>query len=261
MCLILFALHSHPEHKLIVSANRDEFYTRATAEAGFWDAEGLPDILAGRDLVAGGTWLGITSQGRFAAVTNIRDPSQLELKPRSRGELTRNFLSSQASAAEFTSALVESVDDYAGYNLLLFDGQEMYYANNLSRVVQRLAPGIYGLSNGELNSDWPKVNAGRAGLQAILQDGPAISTDKLLALVADRQPAPDAELPDTGVPLELERKLSSAFIHHPERLYGTRCSTAVLLSTGSQHRFSERNFNEAAQATSCHYVEFPANAA
>lgn len=257
MCLIVFAHQLLPGFPLVLSANRDEFYTRPTAEAAFWQ-EDHPQILAGRDLIAGGTWLGITRQGRFAAVTNIRDPSQPELRPRSRGDLTREFLASDRSAAGFCQELRSHFADFAGFNLLVSDGREMVYANNLLDRIETLEPGLYGLSNGELNSDWPKVNAARRGLQNLLAEPDKFSSDALLGLLSDRQRAADSELPDTGMPLELERKLSSAFIHNPERLYGTRCSTGLILADDGQHRFGERNFNEQAELQSCHFFSLPA---
>ncbi len=257
MCLIVFAHQLLPGLPLVLSANRDEFYTRPTAEAAFWQ-EDHPQILAGRDLIAGGTWLGITRQGRFAAVTNIRDPSQPELRPRSRGDLTREFLASDRSAAGFCQELRSHFADFAGFNLLVSDGREMVYANNLLDRIETLKPGLYGLSNGELNSDWPKVNTARQRLQRLLAMPDKLSSDALLDLLFDRQQAADSQLPDTGVSLELERKLSSAFIHNPERLYGTRCSTGLILAADGQHRFGERNFNEQAELQSCHYFQLPA---
>jgi uncharacterized protein with NRDE domain len=256
MCLIVFAHQLLPDLPLVLSANRDEFYTRPTAEADFW-REDHPQILAGRDLIANGTWLGITAQGRFAAVTNIRDPSQPELRPRSRGDLTREFLASDMSPAHWCQDLRSRFADFAGFNLLVSDGREMFYANNLLDRIEALEPGLYGLSNGELNSDWPKVNLARERLQKLMAEPDKLTTDALLKLLSDRQRAADSELPRTGVALELERKLSSAFIHNPERLYGTRCSTALMLAADGRHRFSERNFNEQAQAQSCHFFQLP----
>lgn len=255
MCLIIFAHQALDRYPLVVAANRDEFFTRETAEAAFWSSD-HPDVLGGRDLLAGGTWLGLSRQGRFAAVTNIRDPSQLEVKPRSRGELTREFLTGAQSARDYCRDLEQHFDDYAGYNLLVSDGRDLCYVNNLHGRIEVLEPGIYGLSNGLLNNDWPKVRRGRERLASLLEQPELLKTDALLGLMADRQPASDDELPDTGVPLELERKLSSAFIHNPERLYGTRCSSAVILSAEGRHRFSERNFDDQGETGSSHYFQF-----
>ncbi len=254
MCLIIFAHQVAAATPLIVSANRDEFYTRPTEQAALWpDSTGPARLLAGRDLLAGGTWLGITRNGRFAAVTNIRDPSQPELKPRSRGELTRNYLLGNDDPEQYCLDLQEHLDEFAGFNLLIGDRQQLFYVNNFLGRVDKLPPGIYGLSNGELNSDWPKIRRGKARLQQLLADPEAISTDSLLQLMADRQPAADDELPDTGIPKALERSLSSAFIVNPERLYGTVCSTALIIDREGNTRFSEQNFSAGGISGSRHY--------
>lgn len=259
MCLIIFAYRADPRLPLVVAANRDEFFTRPTAQADFWQTDSGPRILAGKDLQAGGTWLGITASGRFAAVTNIRDPSQSEPRPRSRGELTTGFLTSKLPATEYCAALADSFADYAGYNLLLGDGEQLVYVNNVERTSQVLAPGIHGLSNGRLNSNWPKVSRGRERLAELLASDSAPSTDALLAMMSDSRPAAAAELPDTGVPRELEQTLSAMFIRNPERQYGTRCSTALLAAADGGMRFSEANFDSAARAVGKHYFELPAS--
>jgi len=260
MCLIIFAHQFAADLPLVVAANRDEFYTRRSHTVDFWSADGGgPRLLSGRDLQAGGTWLGVSESGRFAAVTNIRDPSQTESKPRSRGALTRDFLAGAASARAHAETLSASFTDYAGYNLLLGDNEALIYVNSLSRLIETLAPGIYGLSNSQLNSDWPKINRGREKLAALLQ-GPQrahrLSTDDLLGMMADRQQAADSRLPSTGVPIELERKLSATFINDSERQYGTRCSTGLMRSANGELRFSEQNFNAHGDKTSSHYFEW-----
>lgn len=255
MCLIIFAHRADPAYPLVLAANRDEFFGRATADAQFWQPD-RPQILAGRDLEAGGTWLGITRSGRFAAVTNIRDPSQPERKSRSRGDLTLNFLNSQESAGNYADNLREHFNEFAGFNLLVSDGETLCYVNNFENLVEELKPGVYGLSNGLLNSPWPKVERGRECLMQLIQADSPIPTDSLIEMMGDRQRAEDSDLPDTGIPLPLERQLSSTFISSESREYGTRCSTALLMQAGGLVQFSEQNYDKEGQATTAHYYEF-----
>ena len=257
MCLIIFAHQHSPDYPLVVAANRDEFFPRPTQDADFWTADAGPQqILAGKDLQAGGTWLGINREGRFAAVTNIRDPSQPEQKPRSRGELPISFLSGQETPEIFCEGLAQHFDEYAGFNLLIGDHESMYYVNNFEKLVQKLQPGIYGLSNGMLNSAWPKVTRGREQLDKLLESPATLATDALIAMMGNREEASHDELPDTGVPLEMEIKLSPAFIHNTDRNYGTRCSTAVIMEASGRVRFNERNFDPQGNGTSNHFFEF-----
>lgn len=257
MCLIIFAYQANPDLPLVVAANRDEFFARPTRTAQFWTGDGMEgDLLAGKDLQAGGTWLGITRSGRFAAVTNIRDPSQTERKPRSRGELTVDFLLGNRTAADSAEELKHSYSEYAGYNLLLSDGCEFYYVNNFQSLSQKLSPGIYGLSNGLLNNNWPKVVRGQQGLKKLLDGEPDLKPEQLIALMANREQAADSELPDTGLPQELERRLSSAFITDDNRGYGTLCSTAILQDKAGYIRFSEQNYAATGAATKNCYFNF-----
>lgn len=257
MCLILIAHQAEPRLPLVVAANRDELYSRPTRQADFWpEKPGGPGILAGKDLQAGGTWLGITTSGRFAAVTNIRDPSQPERKARSRGELTLGFLQGSADPATYSRQIQDRFDDYAGFNLLIGDRQSLYYLNNHHQVMQKLESGVYGLSNGLLDAPWPKITRGRTMLQQILQGDNSPTTDRLLEIMTDRSEAADDDLPNTGVPIELERKLSSTFIFQPERLYGTLCSSAIIVDANRRCRFSEQNYNEKGQPVAAHYYDF-----
>ena len=258
MCLIIFAHQAAPRFPLVLAANRDEFFTRPTAEADFWNQQKQTAvrILAGRDLLAGGAWLGITRTGRFAAVTNIRDPSQPEQKTRSRGELTINFLRGGQSAAEYCESLMPHLEQFAGFNLLIGDGETIYYVNNHAHLIRNLEPGIYGLSNGLLNSDWPKVNRGRERLAQLIGDDMPVTSDALIAMMANRERAADHELPNTGAPIELERELSATFIENSDRRYGTRCSTAIIMEDSGATRFSEQNYDENGKATTAHYYEF-----
>ena len=236
MCLILLAHAAHPRYALVVAANRDEFYERPTAPAQPW-AE-APQVLAGRDLRGGGTWLGVTTEGRFAAVTNVREPGRVRLDAPSRGELVGGFLTGDASPAAFLRGLEPRADAYNGFNLLLGEGRELWWFSNRGGAPRRLAPGVYGVSNHLL--DTPKVTRGKQRLQALLGAHDELPPDALLALLADAAPAADSELPETGVGREWERALSSAFIASPA--YGTRSSTALLVERSGGATFVERSF-------------------
>lgn len=257
MCLILFAYQTDPRYSLVVAANRDELFARPTQQAMFWkDDNSGREILSGKDLLAGGTWLGMSRQGHFAAVTNIRDPLQTEKKPKSRGELTKRFLAGTTTAEEYSNSLSGDFGLFAGYNLLVGDGHSLWYINNFESIVQQLEPGYYGLSNGILNSDWPKITHGKQALEKLVADPGSLSTDSLIDIMNSRERASDADLPDTGVAVELERILSSAFIENPERQYGTLCSTAIITETGGQCRFSEQNYNDRGQRGERHFYDF-----
>ena len=241
MCLILFALNAHPHYKLVLAANRDEFYTRPAKTAGFWaDA---PQILAGRDLAAGGTWLGVTKTGRFAAVTNYRDPAA-PAGAKSRGDLTKNFLAGSESAANYLRRIEKSKSDYSGFNLLVGDfgagKSELFYFSNRGEKPRKLNGGIYGLSNALLDTNWHKVETGKARLTEILQVSGEIQPAQLLETLADRRLAPDEKLPSTGVGIERERVLSPAFIASEN--YGTRLSTILLIDETGAVNFNEKTF-------------------
>lgn len=234
MCLILVGWQVHPDFPLVVAANRDEFHRRPTSALSFWtDA---PSVLAGRDLEAGGTWLGITRSGRFAAVTNVREPGAPGGKC-SRGALTAGFLRSTASAAAFS----HSIDgmDYAGFNLLLADDDALYYVSNRGGSAKSLPPGIYGLSNHQLDTPWPKLLKARAQFADALAHLP--DEDAFFALLADRSTVADDDLPSTGVPLPWERLLSAIFVQSAE--YGTRASTLLLRRQDGSALVHEKSFN------------------
>lgn len=241
MCLILLAYQSHPEYPLVVAANRDEFYARPTQDAHFWpDA---PNLLAGRDIEAGGTWLGVTRGGRFAAVTNFAEANPPPA-PGSRGELTQNFLTGTMPASTYAEQLDGPY--YKGYNLLLWDGHELVYTSNRTDD-RKLEPGIYGLSNAELGAAWPKVTLGTANLLDVLAedaDPNAQGEQALVALLQDRRVPPDHELPDTGRPLDMVRRTASCFIAGDE--YGTRASTSLWLGKDQIH-YAEHNYSAGGQ--------------
>ncbi|MCM3571041.1 NRDE family protein [Neobacillus mesonae] len=226
MCLILFAYHIHPVYKLIVAANRDEFYQRPTAPAHFWEDQ--PEILAGRDLEKMGTWMGVTKKGRFAALTNYRDPNETTVGKRSRGELVSGALTYKGDVRDYMKTLEQNKSQYPGYNLLTGNADELYYYSNIGQQLQKLEPGIYGISNHLLNTEWPKVQKGKEGLGEIVQENRTEMIARLFKLLQSADPAPDELLPNTGVSLEWERMLSPLFIQSED--YGTRSSTVMLLA-------------------------------
>ncbi|NRD77784.1 NRDE family protein [Bacillus sp. BRMEA1] len=236
MCLILFAYHVHPVYKLIVAANRDESYQRPTLPIHFW--EDYPDILAGRDLEKMGTWMGVTKSGRFAALTNYRNPKESAAGKRSRGELVADALKYKGNIKDYMRDLSDSKNLYPGYNLLAGDIEALYYYSNIGEKLVTIEPGIHGLSNHLLNTNWPKVQKGKAGLSKIISENPEGQiTDQLLALLQNSDPAPDNQLPYTGVSIELERMLSPLFIKSAH--YGTRSST-ILLQSEAEIQMIER---------------------
>lgn len=236
MCLILLAHEAHPRYRLVVAANRDEFHHRPTAPAHFWaDAPGL---LAGRDLRSGGTWMGVTRAGRWAAVTNVREVAPPPPEAPSRGELVAGFLRGSGSPAEHLRALSGRAGEYPGFNLLAGEEGRVAYLSNRGGGPLELAPGVYGVSNALLDTPWPKVERGKAVLREMVAEGGEIHPDALFRLLAESDPAPDAALPDTGVGVERERMLSSLFISSPE--YGTRASTVLLVDRGGGALFVER---------------------
>lgn len=236
MCLVLLAWQAHPDFPLVVAANRDEFHQRPTAQADFWaDA---PAVLAGRDLSAGGTWMGMTRSGRFAALTNFRDPGKHRDDAPSRGKLVSGFLESTEAPLSWLQGLAGTGVRYNGFNLLVGDGRTLACYSNVSGEIESLRPGVYGLSNELLDSPWPKVSAAKSALSlalaALPEDGP------LLELLRDDRTYPDEQLPRTGVDIALERMLSAAFIRNPR--YGTRSSTVLLVQRDGVVNFDEQSW-------------------
>lgn len=238
MCLLIVAWMSHPRYRLVVAGNRDEFHAREAAALGWWN-DG-PGILAGRDLRAGGTWLGVSRSGRFGTVTNYRD-ADAAVAPGapSRGELVPSFLRDERSPGQFAAALPHRAADYAGYNLLVADATGLHYYSNVGDAGPRaLPPGIYGLSNHRLDEPWPKLVRTRERFAAALADADPAG---LLDVLADREPAPARDRDDAGdLPPGLERALSAPFVRHD--LYGTRCSTVVLVEHDGRTLVHERRF-------------------
>ena len=239
MCLIVFAHRAHAQFPLVVAANRDEYYARPTAQAAYW--EDNPAILAGRDLECMGSWMGVTRSGRFAAVTNFRDPADAATGAESRGTLVSRFLAGEDSPGAFLEAIAANASAYRGFNLLASDGKTLHYFSNRGGTARQLEPGIYGLSNHFLDTPWPKLMRARERLGHALVPGPA--PESLFALLADTSVAADAELPNTGVEQPRERMLSAARI--VSDTYGTRCSSVLMRGADGRFRYAERSYGPA----------------
>ncbi|MCW2268714.1 hypothetical protein D3C77_33770 [compost metagenome] len=234
MCLIVFAWRPGHAQPLIVAANRDEFYARPSRVLEAWDD--APGVYAGRDLEAGGTWLGVGPAGRFAALTNIRDPHQAQ-GARSRGELVAAFLRGKLGVEAYLDQVASHSQHYSGFNLLVADGGQLGYLNAREAAPQLLSEGVYGLSNAGLDTPWPKLVKARTSLQQHLADP---QPEALLDLLGDNLQAADAELPETGVGMSTERLLSSVFI--ASQNYGTRASTVLIVEADGRRRMVERSF-------------------
>jgi uncharacterized protein with NRDE domain len=237
MCLILFALQQHPDYPLIVIANRDEYYARPTRSAHWWqDSAG---IFAGRDLQAQGTWLGVNRNGRFAAVTNVREPGASEPARLSRGNLPHEFLAGDESPESFLTRIKPNADAYAGFNLLIGDPAGLYfYSNRQTGVI--VPAGIYGISNGLFDEAWPKLTSGKQALASALASAPTDSA--LMQILTDNTTAQDHHLPKTGVTIDIERMLSSRFIRSAD--YGTRACSIVRFDNQNQISFVEQNYTD-----------------
>lgn len=251
MCLMVFGWRAHPDYPLIVVANRDEFYARATRSAHFWPDH--PDVFAGRDLEAAdrGTWMGIHRSGRFAAVTNFREMDVNETAAaRSRGELTARFLTTPVSLDDYLQTVHSEGNRYKGFNLLLREQNRLVHISNRSTAPRVLDEGIYGLSNGSLDANWPKVQRAKAMLAAALAK--PLTPDSLVTLLGDRTPADISELPTTGIDMASEILLSSCFIHSPA--YGTRATTVLLVHNDGTIVFLEQNWNDKGIVSSREYL-------
>ena len=253
MCLVTFAWAVRPGLPLVLAANRDEFFRRPTARAAFWtDAPGL---LAGRDLEAGGTWLGVTRSGRVAFQTNHRDPRAHREGAPSRGALVAKFLNGEESPGDFLRRKEVEGRSYNGFHLVVGDLRELWYFTNTGGPPRRFLPGIHGLSNGPLEERWPKVTRSAGRLARLLAVGRSPEPTALLDLLADREPASDEELPSTGVPVEWERLLSASFVE--SETYGTRSSTVLVVSEEDGVRFVERTFDNGRPAPPDVDLAFP----
>ena len=244
MCLILFSLRQHPTYKLILAANRDEFYARKTEPASFW-----PDhksILGGRDLEAMredgtcGTWMAMTTSGKMAMITNYRDFKNLKTKAPSRGHLVSDFLIGDVSPQLYLQQIEKTKNEYNGFNLITGDVNHLFYLSNYKNGISHLSSGFYGLSNHLLETPWPKVVSAKSKMKSILQK-PTIEPEELFEILRDETIANDDQLPDTGIGMERERALSSIFIKTDG--YGSRCSTVILVTHSGEAFFAERTFN------------------
>lgn len=238
MCLIFFSLKNHPVYKLIVAANRDEFYSRETSAAQFW--EDNPDVLGGRDNKAGGTWMAVTKAGRIGFVTNYRDPRKINPQALSRGQLVADYCRKTDRPEDYLKTVESGAFSYNGFNLIVGNPDELWYFSNHRAGIDKLQPGFYGLSNHLLETPWPKVTRGKEKLGQIFKSE-KIQVERIFEALFDDQTTPDENLPDTGIGLERERALSSIFIRTPG--YGSRSSTVVLVDSKNNLFFSERTYD------------------
>ncbi|AKG74288.1 NRDE family protein [Salinicoccus halodurans] len=250
MCLINFQLNDHEKYKLILAANRDEEYHRPTAPANFW--EDNRNILAGRDLRGTGTWLGITEDGRIAALTNIRNSDELlKTNMKTRGLLVSGFLQKEHDPSEYLEGLRFEASDYSGFNLIVGSSDALYYMNNYEKEVVEIGEGVHGLSNHHLDTAWPKVIKGRKKLEEITSQKD-FSAEELFELLKDTDTAPPQNLPDTGLSKDLETMLSPLFIETEN--YGTRCSTVILIDKYNNVEFIERTYDRGRMTTEERYT-------
>lgn len=239
MCLIAFSFNDHPKYKLVLMANRDEFYKRPTRTAQFWDDEGFPNILAGKDLKGKGTWMGVHKDGRWAALTNFRDPSSIKKEAPSRGELVINYLSEKRNATDYIRDIGDKASVYNGFNLLLGDALGVYHFSNQNYTLQEISPGIHGVSNALLDTPWPKLEEARKGLNNTIHKS-SFQAEELFQLLLNNKKAHDQNLPQTGIPYKWEKAVSSIFIKTDN--YGTRCSTILLIDHDNNIEFVERSY-------------------
>lgn len=240
MCIVTLHTQAHPKYKLVIAANRDEFYERPTAQADYWKDH--PSILGGRDLEQLGTWLGITTTGRIAFLTNYRNPKMERHDKKSRGHIVKNFLQSNDDPMTYFKQLRANKNDYNGFNFIAGTVDTLYHYGNYANDITSLLPGTHSVSNGELEANWPKTIKAKTALHQYVTEANELDIDTLFALLNDRQLADDKELPHTGVDFELERKLSSIFIEMP--YYGTRSSTIILVTHDNEVTFVERTFQQ-----------------
>ena len=237
MCLIVFAQNYHPRYRLVLAINRDEFFERPTAPAEFW-----PDarhVLAGRDLERGGTWFGVSTHGRVAAVTNYREPHPRIAHGKSRGMLVLDYLNGSAGVEEYLERIMGDGESYGGFNLLLGDGERLFHCSNRGGEIAVVPPGIHGLSNHVLDTPWPKVVTAKQRLETLLQNA-ELCQEELLSLISDSSRFLDHLLPDTGIGLPRERMLSPMFISGDT--YGTRSSTLLLIDHDKRVTFVEQSY-------------------
>ena len=250
MCILFIAIEQHPKYPLIIAANRDEFYHRPTAVSNYW-AE-YPNVLAGRDLHSGGSWMGINEQGYIAALTNFRDPMLNQLEAPSRGLLVVDYL--KRPIKNYHEKLNYDAARYNGYNLLYGHWHQLSVYNNVSKQYKQLSSGIYGLSNAMLDTPWPKLSHGAEQFKQALSKANNVLDDSLFSVLSDQTVAPDEALPDTGIGRERERVLSSIFINSEG--YGTRSSTILRVSCTKKVTWVERTFSSQGGSESEQHYSF-----
>ena len=250
MCLILLAHAAHPSYRLILTANRDEFYARPTRPAHRWSD--APHVVAGRDLRGGGTWLGVTDGGRWGAVTNFRDAAEIGRTGPSRGHLVADFLRGDAPPSDYVAEVADRGREMNGFNLLVGDADEVWWISNRApELAAPVRPGIHGISNALLDTPWPKVVRGKRELDHLISRADEPDPDRLIGILLDRTMAAEHELPRTGVGMEMERALSAPFITTPG--YGTRSSTALLIDESGRIVLVERTHHpESAERPAAH---------
>ncbi|MBW1840909.1 MAG: NRDE family protein [Deltaproteobacteria bacterium] len=248
MCLLLIAYDIHPAYRLVLAANRDEYYDRPTRPLSFW--EDAPDILAGRDLKCQGTWLALTRTGRWGAITNFREQAMRDKDAPSRGHLVSNFNTGKMSPKKYLEHVKTIGKAYNGFNLLVGDRSGICYYSNRGNSIQEITSGIYGISNHLLDTPWPKVEKGKADLETLLANQSDIHPEDIFRLLGDRSNPSDKRLPDTGVGLSWERILSPLFI--TSDIYGTRSSAVILEERSGRVSFSERTYMPGASGPDGH---------
>ncbi|MCF2946853.1 NRDE family protein [Paraglaciecola aquimarina] len=253
MCILFVAVNQHKDYPLIIAANRDEFFNRQTAESHFWPK--TEQVLAGKDLVAGGSWMGINQDGFIAALTNIRNPEKVNNQAITRGTLVSQYL--ETPNVDYAQTLAQTKHQYNGYNLLFGQWNKLSVYNNHLDTLQALDTGVYGLSNANLNSPWPKIQKGVSQLEEYCRSDFPIDANTLFELLLDNTKADDPHLPKTGVPIELERHLSSIFIQGDD--YGTRSSTVLTIDKNHKVNWQERTYNSQAVCTSKQNFHFNIN--
>lgn len=245
MCILFIAVEQHPDYPLIIAANRDEYFARPTDTSHFWQQH--PSILAGKDLVAGGTWMGVTQNGYISSLTNIRNPAMLKENVQSRGELVLNYLVDEPKPEDYLSQLQQTKNNYNGYNLLFGHWSDLQVYNNHDNSSHQLTKGFYGLSNANLNSPWPKINKGVQDLENYCKNPGDLKDQVFFELMQNDTLAEDHLVQKTGAPEEWEKQLSSIFIRTPK--YGTRASTLVLVDQSKNMHWHEKVYDESGHCT------------
>ncbi len=255
MCIIAIAYRAHPGYPLVIAANRDEFYDRPAAPLHFW--EDHPGILAGKDLKSRGTWFGVNKKGKIGAITNFREPGAAFDSGISRGRLVLDYLAGDAPPDAYLENIAEQKDQFNGFNLVAGSTDSLFWYSNRGDAVEKIAPGIHGLSNRLLNTPWPKVAKIREGISRIISQNDKINPEDLFSLLTDSARPPHKMLPDTGIGLQWEKILSPVFVKSD--VYGTRCSSVLLLDASGKMLFCERTYDGSGQGDTRCFTLYPEN--